>query len=817
MTGTGRRRKPSSEEEEPRSADESSVAAPAPTVWSTYAPPPEPEYSYDWRRDGSIPESPAQPPVASPYPDLPPPGAGQGHPAQAPPSPAQGFPAQAPPPPSSQGFPSQAAPPIYRPNVPPPPFPSSPADSSGPSYFPPTQPGPSRYGGSQYPSSPAAPSAYPSAPPPVPPQYPSPPEYPSPPLPSYLQPPPPAHEQSAPTPTPAPARPDFQQSSAYLPPPAAKGIFAPRTFEQPAPYLPDEPLPGEYKPAGFQPTRYSPPDSGTTRRPAAQDRPSPPAPSDFDADGLFDADALFDPEPAGYPDPIAQASASPAAPPLAESSAALPKSAFSAVASPVEAQPGADPADRKPTKIGSSKSDFAFVEEETDEKEIAGWLTFVESRAESRAERARRMRRRLIAGGGALVLVVAGTLTYLWATGSSLLTSASPPPRDVVLLQISDNTSGDAVADAILAADPPTGGSGASGASAAAVGHGAAVLIPSQMSVTGIGSGSQPFSGDMTANPPVPPAGVNAISDSLGVQVNAVWSMDETTFAALIDLFGGVTVTTNTAVPAVGSAQPTSTPTSTSKATANPTSTPSSGPNPAPKVTTSAIPEGSQKLDGAQALAYALYQGKGDSIDTQVNRFGQVLSALLADLPTQEDLVNSYLNQLGIVPDPALPQAKLAAMLAQMAAEQQAGQFTVKSLPLQDNATDQLDFTAAGPIISSLLGGTVQSGLASGGTARVLIEDATGTTGNEDSLLQSAATAKLISAGYSYVGSAVVSKRTTSVIEIPTGADQSAAGEVAQTLGLPTGDVKVVSGMSEISDVTVIVGTDWIQTGLSGG
>ena len=627
----------------------------------------------------------------------------------------------------------------------------------------------------------------------------------------------------------------------------------------------DEPATGPYSPAGYQPSRYSPPDSQassssslsasasaprlsrTPQYPSA-DAAYPAAPADTDIDGLFDADALFDPEPTGHPGAIAQPSPAPSAP-LSDSASSASASTDSLSSSFASSSLAADPApprakfgvqndpqpgtesdpDRKPTKIGSSASDFAFVEEETDSKEIAGWLTFVESRAESRAERARRMRNRLIAAGAAVALAAGGTLAYLWATGSPLLSSTTQPTKDVILLQVCDNTSGDAVADAVLAAARPgggsSGGSGASGATApaASTGHGAAVLIPSQMVVTGIGSGTQPFSGDMTANPPVPPAGANAVADSLGVQVDAVWSMDETTFAAMIDLFGGVTLTTDAAVPAVtapAAAAPTATATGKSGSSGPTGSSGTSGSSGAPgagTVTSAAIPEGgNEKLDGDQAMAYALYQGPGESIGAQVSRFGQVLDALLAELPTQEDLVNSYLNQLGVVPDPSLPQAKLAGILAQMAAEQQAGQFAVKALPLQANATDQLDFSAAGPIISSLLGGTVQSGLASGGTARILVDDATGTSGGEDTLLQSSAQAKLISAGYSYVGSTVVGKKSKSVIEIPTGSDQSAAGEVAETLNLPTSDIQVVSGMSEISDVTVVLGTDWIQTGVNG-
>jgi LytR_cpsA_psr family/LytR cell envelope-related transcriptional attenuator len=851
MTGTGRRRKPSSEDEEPRPPEE----APA-TTWSTYAPPPEPDYSYDWRRDSAASQPiPAQPPFPSDQGGYPQGGSAQGPqqggyarggypqagPGQAPqPQPGyaqSGYPqadsAQVPP--SQSAFPQsgygQAPSSSPSPQFDSAPFDPTPFDSA---QGPPGRPSPSPYSGpaqpssaqfpsaqpsspylgaaqpssAQFPPAPPAPSQYPSAQPPSPHSqfssaFPSAPAQPTPPAPApsaqAAQAAPQAQPPSSLYPKPAspyvppsspPVQPEYRRPASD-PPPLAQGVFAPRTFEQPAPYLPDGPATGEYSPAGFQPSRYSPPSAsaasaptsappstpGSARRPAAE------------VDGLFDDEDLFDLDPSSRPEPIAEPSSLSASLPASSTSTAAP------------AQPGAgpdaDPGPAKPTKIGSTAADFAFVEEETDAKDVANWLTFVETRAESRAERARRMRNRLIAGGAALLLVAGGIVTYLWATGSPLLTTTAQPTRDVILLQVANNTSGNAVADAVLVADRAADGS--SGATASS-GHGAAVLIPSQMVVTGLGSGTQPFSGDMMANPPVPPAGANAVADSLGVQVSAVWSMDETTFAALIDLFGGVTVTTDTAVPAV---------------TAAPAASSTAGPNSA--VTSAAIPKGSEKLDGDQALAYALYQGSGESIGTQVNRFGQVLSALLSELPPQEDLVNSYLNQLGVVPDPTLPQAKLAGILAEMASEQQTGQFTVKALPLQNNSTNQLDFNTAGPIIGSLLGGTVQSGLASGGTARVLVDDATGTQGDEDATIQSAASARLISAGYSYVGSSVEAKKSKSVIQIPSGNDESAAGEVAETLNLPTSDIQVVSGMSEISDVTVVLGTDWIQTGENGG
>lgn len=584
------------------------------------------------------------------------------------------------------------------------------------------------------------PSSFPSPPPLVPPQAsqyaPTPPIVPLP-----FEPPPPSS---------VPSQSEYARP-AYNPSSQDQSYFAPRTFVQPPPYVPA--------------------DSG------------PP--------GLFDDDALFD-------DNLFDTGQSAAAPATHPEAITPPRGAGSASASGAHSVPSAatgtaaaTPAaegERAPTKIASAAADYAFVEEETDAKDVKNWLTFVESRADSRAERTRRLRNRLIAAGVVVVLAVGGTLTYLWASGNPLLGGTTAPTRDAILLQVRDNTTENAVADAVLVADKSSGSSGASGATPSP-GHGAAVLVPSQMVVNSI-SGSQPFGGDMTANPLVPPAGADTVADSLGVQVDGVWGMDETTFAALIDVFGGVQLTTNVAVPAVTA--------------------------PAGGATNPAVARGAGKLDGNQALAYALYQGPGESIDTQVDRFGQVVDALLTEMPTTADLVTAYLNQLGVVPDPSLPEAKLATVLAELAAEQQGGDLTTKSLPLQNNATNQMDFAAAAPIISTLLGGTVQSGLASGAAPRILVENGTGQNSANSATIESAASARLINAGDSYVGSSDVSKRSKSEIEIPTSADQSAAAQVATILSLPTSDIQVVSGMSEISDITVVLGTDWVQTGMNG-
>ncbi len=486
---------------------------------------------------------------------------------------------------------------------------------------------------------------------------------------------------------------------------------------------------------------------------------SPAAPGSADIGGLFDENDLFD---SGA---FSTSSTSPSA-----SGVSAPPSPPSPPANPVVPPPSED-APRP--KDGYSASDFAFLEEETGH-DVKGWLTFVESRADSRADRTRRFRMRLIGVGAAVAVVGACVGGYALFSGGGLL--GSNPTKSVVLLQLSDST-GNAAADALLVADRSTSAGPGTSASKSASGHGAAVLIPSQMVVNTTGFGSQPFGGDMAQS--VPAAGKDTIADTLGVSIDGVWRMDEVTFAGLIDEIGGIQVDTNTAIPAVNA-------------------TPSAAP----------IPKGNDKLTGGQAVAYGTYTAKGEPLTAQSERFGQVVAGLLGALPTDADAITAYLNHLGIVDDPALPESKLSPILAALAAQEQSGAFTAKALPLRNDGSAEMDAQAAAPIVTSLLGGAVAAE-SPGQINRVLVEDGSGNSGIQSQTVRGAAQARLSNSGYTFIDGSAVARRATSVVEVGSGDKKDAAVQIAETLGLQADNVQVVSGMSTFSDVTVILGADW--------
>jgi len=543
---------------------------------------------------------------------------------------------------------------------------------------------------------------------------------------------------------------DPYSAAAYAP----SSPVAPPAQPQPSTRQPDpQSFPHQPPSTSYAPPSYSPP----------QSRAAAPQP---DLGGLFDENDLFDTGSSPVATPAPPASQVPA--PQAPQDAVLSATGTSPVVPPPSA-------DAPRPQDGYAASDFAFLEEETGH-DVNSWLTFVESRAESRADRIKQFRVRLIGIGVAVALVGVGIGGYFLFNGGPL--GSKPVTKSVILLQLSDTT-GNAVADALLVADrsatPSASGTGA--AVKTVTGKGAAVLIPSQMLVNSLGFGEQPFSGVAAQN--IPAAGKDTVADALGVTIDGVWRMDKITFAGLIDEIGGVQVTTNTAVPAV---------------TASPTA--------------AAVPAGTEKLTGGQAVAYGTYTRAGEAAGAQSERFGQVVAALLDALPADAAAITSYLNHLGIVDDPSLPESKLSPILAVLAAEQQAGAFSEQVLPLRTDGSNLMDAQAAAPIVSNLLGGALAAE-SPGQVSRVLVEDATGHTGAQSQSVRGAAQAKLTNSGYTYLDGSTAARRGTSVVEVASADKKSAAVQIAETLGLQATNVQVVSGLSSIADVTVLLGADW--------
>ena len=601
-----------------------------------------------------------------------------------------------------------------------------------------------------------------------------------------------APSPTAPPPPPSsafPAAPVYEPPAAYDPPayepPPQPAYSPPPQYEQYEQYQAQayqtpvaDPSTAGYNPgpASSGPGRgYAVPQQQSWDQPAASAAASAPVIEPAAPSGTPSSRPRPRPEPRPEPEPAARPASEPepfefefeldADDELSESGSAAADSAAAAVAAARTAA-GPAAASRPGDKDGYRPDDFAFVEE-ADEPDVKGWLSFTESRADSRAERLRKLRFRLIALAVVLVLVGAGVGVYSWLGGGASGAGQDTATKSMILFRL-DDTKGDSVGDALMVTN--RGGSTTGSAS----GDGAIVVIPAQMQIDDQGFGDEPFGGDMASDEP--PAGADEVSGALGVTPDGVWTMDETTFGIFVDELGGISLTTNAAVPASGT-------------------------------DTKGVAQGTETLSGVQAVAYATYEGTGEAASAQAVRFGQVLNALVAKMPTFNDSVEAYLNQLGLIPDPSLPLTKLGPILAALAAQQNAGRVTVATLPLTSG--NVLNDTAAAAVVAKLLGGTAKAGASAGQAARVLVQNGTGTSSSASAQLMAVAQAKLADAGYTYNAGDVVGTETKTEVEVASSANQSLAEQVAASLGLSGSTVQVVSGLSSVDDVTVVLGTDW--------
>ena len=402
------------------------------------------------------------------------------------------------------------------------------------------------------------------------------------------------------------------------------------------------------------------------------------------------------------------------------------------------------------------------------EGELSNWLEFV-GRDERRAERARRRRVQLISLTTVLVLLVVGGGAWFLFSGDSSVKAT----ETTVLFQVKD-PNGNAVGNVVLVADKNE----VAGKSDPA-GRGAAVLIPSELSVESAALDSQAFGGAM---PDTAPAGKDALTTLLGVDVDGVWSMDGLTFAALLNNLIGVTVTVDPASAA---------------AVLDPSGKP-------------LFQAGRQDMTGDKAAYYATYKPKGESPDKQLARFGQVVQAMLAKIPHQASTTTAVLNSLAAVPDPALPNDKLAGILTALGAEEQGGRFTEQPLPVRSDGSGVMDLDQASAVVKNLLPGASKA-KDNGGLTRVSVADATGRSDTVSS--RAMAESKLVGGGYTPMDQGVVAQAPNTYVMVPSQGAMSLGDQVALALGLPDSAVRVTPFDTTLTDARVVLGADWTQIG----
>ncbi|MDB1088188.1 LytR C-terminal domain-containing protein [Streptomyces sp. ACA25] len=538
---------------------------------------------------------------------------------------------------------------------------------------------------------------------------------------------------------------------------------------------PEQQQPGYGYPGPQQPVSY-----GTAQQPAVDDYgydPTPQGPQARGASDTFDAFGTYGPGPQA-PVRTEQPPAEPSFPQQQPSqqpwqqppSQRQPEPGPGVVPPPRRpeeprrpAGPGV-PGGHGPDDDGYHTEQFAFVEEQEEESEdVIDWLKFTESRTERREEAKRkgRSRQRLLVI--ALVLALLGAVGGLWYTGnlpgvpgpggSAEESAAEAERRDVIVVHLRE-TNGDVTSTALLVANETTG-------------HGTVLLLPNNLAVS-------PDGGSTTLGQAVTEEGAASVREAvgllLGADIKGTWRLDTPYLENLVDLAGGITLDSDTEVPGEDGDEP-------------------------------LVPAGEGiAMDGRAAVAYAVHRGGDEPQEAQLERFGQVMEAVLRKLPTTDEAATRVVENLAQIADPSLPEDELGVSLAQLAALAKEDKHTTVLLPVEDTGMIS-DETATG-LVAEVLGGTVSN--AEGGVARIGVRDATGT----DDAVESARAA-LINGGFSVVDTrAVDDTRAETEVRYADEAHRETAMEVAILLGL--GEQAVVEEeTSGNADVTILLGEDY--------
>ncbi|AUH43034.1 LCP family protein [Streptomyces sp. CMB-StM0423] len=434
---------------------------------------------------------------------------------------------------------------------------------------------------------------------------------------------------------------------------------------------------------------------------------------------------------------------------------------------PQQRPPGAEPPGRgrpphEPREYATEQ--FSFVEDETESSEdVIDWLKFTESRTERREEAKRRGRNRRMALLLVMVLAVLGGTGYLWATdrlpfagGDSAPAEAGEEKRDTLVVHLHD-TDGGGSATALLVNNATTG-------------KGTTVLLPNDLAVSGDDGTAT------TLGQAVDEQGAGATRDAidalLGSQIKGSWRLDTPYLEILVEGVGGITVDADATVPG------------------------------AKKGDDPLVEKGPQrKLNGEQAIAYATYHVDGEPQTAQLKRFGQVMQSVLKKLPSDTAGAKSLVKSMGMVLDPSLSEAELAASLASLSELAKEGAYATETLEVGGDGRPSEQATQK--VVEDVLGGTVKN---PGGdtAARVSVQNGAGSA-------KPAETAKvaLVNGGYTFVdGGRAAEPEAASEVRYADAAAKEEAVQVAKTLGLP--EKAVVKGKTPANaDVAVVLGQDY--------
>lgn len=395
-------------------------------------------------------------------------------------------------------------------------------------------------------------------------------------------------------------------------------------------------------------------------------------------------------------------------------------------------------------------------------------------RAARRQSRRRKQRRTIGGAAGAAVLVLLAVTAVLADKGDDVVDGppAQQRTQSTLLFQV-QAPSGAAMSTALLAHDPGSGDDDDAGS-------GAIVLMPPQLLVTVAGSGQLPLSRALRSVTPQQTR--DAVSDLLGVTVDAGWVVDQPSLARLVDGLRGISVDVD--VPVLGGVGG----------------------------RTVLLNPGGQRLDGARTLAFLGYLAPGEPEQARLARLQEVLDGIILGLPRSTADVATLLQALGKRSVPSVPVPKLAELLVGLASDERDDALQYEVLPviaIDTGAPEpafRLDTARAKALADRLLAQSVPASARASGN-RVLVLNGVGTVN-----LGEKVRAKLVKGGFVFVGSrnADSFNYATTLVLVPdaTPAAQAIGLKVATAIGVPASAVQT-STIGTVADVVVVVGADF--------
>lgn len=413
---------------------------------------------------------------------------------------------------------------------------------------------------------------------------------------------------------------------------------------------------------------------------------------------------------------------------------------------------------------------FAFVEEpDSDSEDVIDWLKFTENRTERREEARRRARARVIALVVVLALVAVGGVGYLWYAGklpglsssdekTGTATAVGAQKRDVIVVHL-HNTKKGGTSTALLVDNTTTK-------------QGTTVLLPNSLALTGDDGTTTTLAKSVDDDGS---SGTrDALDTVLGTEIQGTWRLDTPYLQNLVDLVGNIEVDTNTDVP---------------------------DPDAKSKGAAPLVRKGKdQTLSGKMAVAYATHQASGEAQNAQLERFGQVMQAVLRKLTSDTQGATVTIQTLGMIIEPPLTDKDLGAFLARLADLAKGGDYKTAMLPVQSDGT--LSAQASASVVKDVLGGTAKSP-DKDAAVRVSVRNASGVKGNTEK-----ARVVLLNGGFTFLEGGTASTAAASKVVYTDAADRENATEVAKTLGLPAAAV-TKGEVSANADVSVVLGQDY--------